>query len=97
VEAGHEAALREMAEDWPFFRIFLDDLAMVLSKGDLSIAELFSHLAGERLHGRVFPLKHELELTKHWVSRSPGMPSRFCSTIRGCASRSACAARTSTR
>ena len=72
-EAGHEAALREMAEDWPFFRIFLDDLAMVLSKGDLSIAELFSHLAGERLHGQFFPLiQHELELTKHWVKSLTG-------------------------
>ena len=73
VEAGHEGALREMAEDWPFFRIFLDDLAMVLSKGDLSIAELFSQLAGARLHGEFFPpIRQELELTKHWIKSLTG-------------------------
>lgn len=53
VEAGHEDSLREMAQDWPFFRTFLDDIAMVLSKGDLNIAELFSRLAGP-LHARFF-------------------------------------------
>ncbi|MGT3962328.1 phosphoenolpyruvate carboxylase [Stenotrophomonas maltophilia] len=59
--------LREMARDWPFFRTFLDDIAMVLSKGDITIAEQFSQLSGE-LHGRFFPqVQRELELTRHWL------------------------------
>ncbi|OAX53881.1 phosphoenolpyruvate carboxylase [Xanthomonas graminis] len=67
VEAGHEDTLREMAADWPFFRTFLDDIAMVLSKGDLNIAEMFSRLAGP-LHARFFPrIRDELALTKGWV------------------------------
>ncbi|RBG90572.1 phosphoenolpyruvate carboxylase, partial [Xanthomonas oryzae pv. oryzae] len=67
VDAGHEDTLREMAQDWPFFRTFLDDVAMVLSKGDLNIAELFSRLSGD-LHTRFFPLiRDELALTKGWV------------------------------
>ncbi|WP_155518862.1 phosphoenolpyruvate carboxylase, partial [Xanthomonas euvesicatoria] len=67
VDAGHEDTLREMAQDWPFFRTFLDDIAMVLSKGDLNIAELFSRLSGD-LHTRFFPLiRDELALTKAWV------------------------------
>ncbi|MEB2232667.1 phosphoenolpyruvate carboxylase [Xanthomonas campestris pv. campestris] len=75
VEAGHEDSLREMAQDWPFFRTFLDDIAMVLSKGDLNIAELFSCLAGP-LHARFFPrIRDELALTKHWVKTLLGQRS----------------------
>ncbi|CTP83354.1 Phosphoenolpyruvate carboxylase [Xanthomonas translucens pv. poae] len=75
VEAGHEDTLREMAADWPFFRTFLDDIAMVLSKGDLNIAEMFSRLAGP-LHARFFPrIRDELALTKGWVKALTGQAS----------------------
>ncbi|MBN6149968.1 phosphoenolpyruvate carboxylase [Xanthomonas sp. AmX2] len=71
-DAGHEDALREMARDWPFFRTFLDDIAMVLSKGDLNIAEMFSRLAGP-LHEAFFPrIGAELALTKRWVKALTG-------------------------
>ncbi len=70
--AGHEDTLLEMAHDWPFFSTFLDDMAMVLSKGDIAIAEQFSTLAGP-LHERFFPLiRDELALTAHWVKRLSG-------------------------
>lgn len=70
--AGHEDTLLEMAHDWPFFSTFLDDMAMVLSKGDIAIAEQFSKLAGP-LHERFFPLiRDELALTAHWVKRLSG-------------------------
>jgi len=75
IDAGHEELLREMAADWPFFRTFLDDIAMVLSKGDLNIAELFSRLSGP-LHERFFPrIREELALTKHWVKSLTGQQS----------------------
>jgi len=71
-DAGNEALLREMAHDWPFFATFMDDMAMVLSKGDIHIAEQFSRLAGP-LHERFFPLiREELALTAHWVKRLSG-------------------------
>jgi len=71
-DAGHEERLREMAHDWPFFATFLDDMAMVLSKGDIHIAEQFSRLAGP-LHDRFFPvIREELALTAHWVKRLGG-------------------------
>ena len=71
-EAGNEALLRDMAHDWPFFETFLDDMAMVLSKGDIHIAEQFSRLAGP-LHEHFFPLiREELALTAHWVKRLSG-------------------------
>lgn len=67
IDAGHEDILKEMARDWPFFSTFLDDIAMVLSKGDLTIAEQFSQLSGA-LHGRFFPqIQGELDLTSQWI------------------------------
>ncbi len=67
VDAGHEAALRDMARDWPYFRTFLDDISMVLAKGDMGIAEMFSRLAGP-LHGEFFPrIEREHALTRDWV------------------------------
>lgn len=72
VEAFGEAAVREMGRDWPFVRTFLDDIAMVLAKGDLGIASLFSQLSGP-LHGQFFPrIEAEHALTRHWLLRLGG-------------------------
>ena len=74
-DAGHEEALRQMAAGWPFFDTFLDDVAMVLSKGDMTIAERFSALSGP-LHAEFFPqLRAEHDLTVHWIGRLTGQPS----------------------
>lgn len=67
-----EAALVEMARDWPFFSNMLDDVEMVLAKCDLAIAEAFSKLAGER-HASFFALiREEFARTCHWVLRLKG-------------------------
>ena len=74
-EVGQEDTLRQMAADWPFFDTFLDDVAMVLSKGDMTIAERFSALAGP-LHAQFFPqLQAEHALTLHWIGRLTGRAS----------------------
>jgi phosphoenolpyruvate carboxylase len=71
-DEGGEEALREMARDWPFFKTFLDDISMVLAKGDLSIAEMFSRMAGP-LHADFFPrIQDEYAKTLHWVLRLSG-------------------------
>ncbi|MFT3761602.1 MAG: phosphoenolpyruvate carboxylase [Pseudoxanthomonas sp.] len=71
-DAGGEAALREMARDWPFFRTFLDDISMVLAKGDIGIAAMFSRMAGP-LHGEFFPrIRDEHALTRDWVLKLIG-------------------------
>ena len=73
VQQHGEAALQEMARDWPFFRTFLDDISMVLAKGDLSIAEMFSRMAGDELHAALFPrIQREHALTLQWVLRLIG-------------------------
>ncbi len=65
--------LREMGRDWPFFKVFLDDISMVLAKGDLGIARMFSELAGEELHAEFFPrVEAEHKLTHEWVLRLNG-------------------------
>ena len=67
-----EAALAEMARDWPFFSNMLDDVEMVLAKCDLAIAEAFSQLSGE-LHAPFFGLiRDEFERTCHWLLRLKG-------------------------
>ncbi len=73
VDRFGEEALREMGRDWPFFKTFLDDVSMVLAKGDMGIAEVFSRLAGEELHAAFFPrIQHEHRLTVDWVLRISG-------------------------
>ena len=68
VDRFGEEALREMGRDWPFFKTFLDDVSMVLAKGDMGIAGMFSRLAGEELHGEFFPrVQAEHALTRRWV------------------------------
>ncbi|MBV8156044.1 MAG: phosphoenolpyruvate carboxylase, partial [Dyella sp.] len=64
-----EAAMTEMASDWPFFANMLDDVAMVLAKSDLGIAEAFSQLAGP-LHEPFFGLiREEFDRTHRWLLR----------------------------
>ena len=55
IDRHGEAPLAEMARDWPFFRVLLDDVEMVLAKTDMDIAERFSRLAGD-LHAPFFDL-----------------------------------------
>ncbi|MDR2852532.1 MAG: phosphoenolpyruvate carboxylase [Burkholderiaceae bacterium] len=64
-----EPALSEMARDWPFFANLLDDVAMVLTKCDLDIAEAFSRLAGP-WHAPFFGLiQEEFERTQRALMR----------------------------
>ncbi|WNL46965.1 phosphoenolpyruvate carboxylase [Dyella sp. BiH032] len=71
-ETFGEAALVEMARDWPFFANMLDDVEMVLAKSDLDIAETFSRLSGE-LHEPFFGLiRAEYERATRWVLRLKG-------------------------
>ena len=72
VEAFGEAALAEMAREWPFLANVLDDVEMLLAKCDLDIAEAFSRLAGA-LHAEFFDLvRSEFERTRRWLLRLKG-------------------------
>lgn len=67
-----EAAMAEMANDWPFFSNMLDDVEMVLAKCDLDIAEAFSRLSGP-LHDEMFGLiRNEFERTRRELLQLKG-------------------------
>jgi phosphoenolpyruvate carboxylase len=67
-----EAALAEMARDWPFFANALDDVEMLLAKCDLAIAETFSKLAGPLHEGFFGLIRAEFERSRAWVLRLKG-------------------------
>ncbi|WP_049926989.1 phosphoenolpyruvate carboxylase [Halopiger goleimassiliensis] len=54
-EGGSMETLREMYEEWPFFRTTLDNAALSLSKTDLEIAAHYAALAEDDLEERFFP------------------------------------------
>jgi phosphoenolpyruvate carboxylase len=58
LRSADTALLREMLEGWPFFRATVDNLEMVLSKSDMSIAARYATLVedralGDALFGRI--------------------------------------------
>ncbi|GAB3653425.1 phosphoenolpyruvate carboxylase [Nocardioides korecus] len=62
--AEHGADLQEMYAEWPFFRTFLDNVAMTLFKADLDIAERYvTALAPESTHGILDLVREEYDLT----------------------------------
>ncbi|MGH8110492.1 MAG: phosphoenolpyruvate carboxylase [Rhodanobacteraceae bacterium] len=72
VDQAGEAAMAEMARDWPFLATLLDDVEMMLAKADLGIAEAFSRLSGD-LHPRFFPrIEHEFRRTRDAILRLKG-------------------------
>ncbi len=67
-----DAAMSEMARDWPFFKALLTDVEMIMAKGDMAIAERFSELAGP-LHAEFFPrLLAEHDRTRDLIERIRG-------------------------
>lgn len=72
--AGGRELLKEMYDDWPFFRAMLDNLQMALAKADMHIAARYADLVGDRdLSERVFHrLLEEYRRTCHWVLQVSG-------------------------
>ncbi len=60
----HGDELAAMYAGWPFFRTFLDNVAMTLAKADLDIAERYvTTLAPEHTHGILALVRKEFALT----------------------------------
>jgi len=54
-DGGELETLREMYEEWPFFRTTLDNAALALGRTDMEIAEEYVDLAESSLQERFFP------------------------------------------
>lgn len=68
------AVLKEMYEDWSFFRTMIDNLQMALAKADLQIAKEYGSLVKESaIADRIFNLiKDEYELTSSIILQITG-------------------------
>jgi phosphoenolpyruvate carboxylase len=65
-------ALSEMARDWSFFGVLLEDVEMVLAKSDLDIFSAYSQLAGD-LHAAYYPrIAAEFARTREAILRIKG-------------------------
>lgn len=72
VQRFGEAAMRELARDWPFFATLLADVEMVLAKADLGVAEAWSRLSGDA-HRTFFPrVEAEFARTRDGLLRLVG-------------------------
>ncbi len=54
-EGGEIDTLREMYEEWPFFRTTLDNAALSLARTEMEIAAEYATIADEELEERFFP------------------------------------------
>jgi phosphoenolpyruvate carboxylase len=71
--AGHDDVLKEMYEDWHFFRNFLSNVAMTLAKTDLRIARLYvEQLVPDELKHVFDTIVEEHELTVQQVLKVSG-------------------------
>jgi phosphoenolpyruvate carboxylase len=61
-DGGDVETLREMYEEWPFFRTMIDRASMALARSEMDIAEEYADLAPEELRKRFFPgIRQEYE------------------------------------
>ncbi|HLO77808.1 MAG TPA: phosphoenolpyruvate carboxylase [Magnetospirillum sp.] len=83
-DAGRLETLRQMAREWPFFRALLANIAMSLSKCEMSIAREYARLCEDRDDAEmVFArIKGEYQLTVEWVLRLFELPSLLADNSR---------------
>ncbi|MBF2052398.1 MAG: phosphoenolpyruvate carboxylase [Candidatus Sericytochromatia bacterium] len=62
------AQLQALYADWPFFKVFIDNLQMTLSKADLRIAEAYAEGVEPELRQSIWPaIRQEYQQTVTWV------------------------------
>ncbi|HLM45514.1 MAG TPA: phosphoenolpyruvate carboxylase, partial [Myxococcaceae bacterium] len=64
--------LQRMYRQWPFFHTVIDNVAMVLAKSDMTIAERYAALAPESTRPLWERIRAEYSRTRRWVKRVTG-------------------------
>jgi len=64
--------LKRMYRQWPFFHTVIDNVAMVLAKSDMAIAERYAALAPESTRPLWERIRAEYSRTRRWVKRITG-------------------------
>jgi phosphoenolpyruvate carboxylase len=64
--------LQRMYRQWPFFHTVIDNVAMVLAKSDMAIAERYAALAPESTRPLWERIRAEYSRTRRWVKRVTG-------------------------
>jgi phosphoenolpyruvate carboxylase len=64
--------LKRMYRQWPFFHTVIDNVAMVLAKSDMAIAERYAALAPESTRPLWERIRAEYSRTRRWVKRVTG-------------------------
>jgi phosphoenolpyruvate carboxylase len=73
---GDVETLREMYDEWPFFRTMLDRASMALARSEMDIAEEYAALVTDELRDRIFPgIREEYENGVEIVQRVAGRDS----------------------
>jgi len=72
-DGGSLDVLREMYDEWPFFRTMIDNAALALARTDMAIATRYADLADEDLQRRVFgSIADEYDAASSLVKRITG-------------------------
>ena len=72
-DGGSLDVLREMYDEWPFFRTMIDNAALALARTDMAIATRYADLADEDLQRRVFgSIADEYDAAASLVKRITG-------------------------
>ena len=67
VDAYGEDALAEMARDWPFFKTFLDDVSMVLAKGEHDAGTIMVVTCEKGRNNRAWERMPQADGTRKWT------------------------------
>jgi phosphoenolpyruvate carboxylase len=61
--------LQEMYQQWPFFRVVIDNAQVSLAKADMSIARLYATLVEEEaIRDQIFgQIERAFQQTRHWI------------------------------
>ena len=72
-EAGKTTVLKQMLEEWHFFKTFISNVEMTMAKTDLKMAERYvKSLVPKELHHFLDDIKSEFELTSQEINSLRG-------------------------